>query len=256
MLVLGFSNSYYTLWEVSEPYKKYSGGMVLNGVFTGSFEMVQDCIYLQNLSLDYNEALKKITERSGNKFRIELELRGHTRWTRSTGINGNDMPINVFSFGNFKGESFETCTNVWQLKRAMNEEFGGRRRVLARRRLIDLGELIRYKGKYMTQKQIDFYKAKELEASLTGHYFEDGKRIKLTIKKIGGFNFEGQFGTTYVEKYLTEDGKLVKYMGGTPPDISEEEFMLVTATIHHDEYKGIKETKLKRIKLDKKYISA
>ena len=39
--VIGFAKKYYTLWEISEPYKYY--------YYQDSYEMRVDCIYIKNL---------------------------------------------------------------------------------------------------------------------------------------------------------------------------------------------------------------
>lgn len=93
------------------------------------------------------------------------------------------------------------------------------------------------------------YKQSLIPKAVPGHFFENGQKVELKIKKIGGFNFGSQFGTTYVEIYATDDNKEVKYMGANPLDISKEEFVTVKATVKHDSYQGKNETKLQRIKI-------
>lgn len=115
MLTLGFSYTYYTLWEVGEPQKRYTSGATVNGVFAGSYYMEQKCTYLQNLSMDYNAAIEKIKERSG-KYSIDLDLKGRSSFTRNCGNAGNDMPDYVFSFGQLAGQDIRIATDVWQLK--------------------------------------------------------------------------------------------------------------------------------------------
>lgn len=255
MLTLGFSSQYYTLWEVSEPKKRYTSGATVNGVFTGSYYMEQKCTYIQNLSKDYDAAIAKINEQSGGKYGIDLDLRGHSTFVRSCGITGNDMPDYVFSFGQLVGQDIRTATDVWQLKRAMKEESGKRRRAYARRRLIELGELVRntFDGdKYITPAHWQFLKDKAAKQAASGHFFENGSRVTLILKRIGGTSWPVQFGyrqsTMYLEEYITEAGQLVKYKGGSPLDINDE-FIEVVGTVEHSEYNGTPETRLKRMKL-------
>jgi hypothetical protein len=148
----------------------------------------------------------------------------------------------------------------------MNEEKGGRRRVYARRRLIELGDLVRYTWvdnridessygceelkfisivrNYATLRQIE----KMELAKLSGLFYTNAEKVIINIKEIAAFHFEGQYGTTYVRKYITDDNKVVEYMGGNPLDISKNEFITIKATIKHDNYKG-GSTKLLRIKI-------
>lgn len=254
MLTLGFSSTYYTLWEVGEPQKRYTSGATVNGVFTGSFYMVQECVYVQNLSMDYDSAIAKIVEQSGGKYSIDLDLRGYSTFTRSCGITGNDMPDYVFSFGQLAGQDIRTATDIWQLKRAMKEERGGRRRVYARRRLIEIGELVRssFDGdNYITPVHFRFLSEKAEKQSKSGRFFENGKRITLALKRIGGCSYDTQYGTVFVEEYLTSDDKLIKYKGSSPIDINDE-YVQVVGTVEHNEYNGQPETRLKRMKLASK----
>lgn len=256
MLTLGFSSMYYTLWEVGEPKKRYTSGATINGVFTGSYYMEQKCTYIQNLSMDYDAAVKKIEDLSEGKYGIDLDLRGHSTFIRSCGITGNDMPDYVFSFGQLTGQDIRTATDVWQLKRAMKEESGAKRRVYARRRLIELGELVRNTfgdgDNYITPSRFRFLSEKAEKASKSGHFFENGSRVALILKRIGGTSWPVRFGyrqsTMFLEEYITDAGQLIKYKGSSPLDINDE-FVEVVGTIEHSEYNGMPETRIKRPKL-------
>lgn len=254
MLTLGFTSMYYTLWDVSEPKKKYTAGVTINGVFTGSYYMVQECVYMQNLSMDYDAAITKIEKCSGGKYSIDLDLKGKSSFTRNTGVAGNDMPDYVFSFGQLAGQDIRTATDVWQLNRAMKQEIGGRRRAYARRRLIELGELVRssFDGdNYITPAHFRFLSEKAEKRRKSGHFFEHGSRVTLTLKRIGGICYDTQYGTVFIEEYITDDDKVVKYKGSSPLDI-DEEFTEVVGTIEHSEYNGAPETRLKRMKMANK----
>ena len=258
MLTLGFTSMYYTLWEVGEPQKRYTSGATVNGVFTGSFYMEQQCTYMQNLSKDYDTAVRKIEEISGGKYGIDLDLRGHSSFVRNCGSEGNDMPDYVFSFGQLAGHDIRMATDVWQLNRAMKEERGRRRRVYARRRLIELGELVRnpFGGdNYITPTHFKYLSDKADKASKSGHFFENGSRVTLTLKRIGGTSWHVQFGyrqsIMFLEEYITEAGQHVKYKGSSPLDINDE-FVEIVGTVEHSEYNGLPETRLKRMKLASK----
>lgn len=97
------------------------------------------------------------------------------------------------------------------------------------------------------------WKAEKAEAEkdyIKGHHFTDGARVTIEVKKIGkGGSFETAFGTTYIENYISTDNMVFKYMGSNPPDISADEFVKIKATVKHDNYKDIPETKLQRIKV-------
>jgi len=251
MLTIGFTTEYYTLWEVSEPFKKYTGGVVINGVFSGHYYMVQECIYRQNLSKDYNKAIEKAA--AMGEYAIDLDLRGHSSFSRQLGEEQCDLPFTVFSFGQLKGQEIMQATDVWQLNRAMREERGQRRRVYARRRLIELGELVRntFSGedRYISPVHYQRLKEKADKAAKGGHFFENGQRLSLQIRRIGGTGYETQYGWVSIEEYELSTGQIVKYKGSSPVDIGMEESVSVMATIEHCEYNGLPETRLKRIKI-------
>jgi hypothetical protein len=245
MLTIGFANQYYTLWEVGTPYKKYGAGMVINGVFTGSFEIVQDCHYIQNLSKDFEQAKAKI---SGD-YVIDLDLRGHSTWTRSTGNTGNDFPSDRFPYGKLMGELISESNDIWQLNRAMNQG-SPRTRVHARRRLIELGELVKYNGRWMSVGAAESAKRLAWVDSLErGHFFNDGAKVELSVKEIGRFGFDSAYGYTTIVTYVDSDNRMFKYMGSNPPEDLTAGFAPIKATVKHSSYNGQLETKLLRIKI-------
>jgi hypothetical protein len=254
---LGFTSKFYTLWEVGEPEKKYSSGATINGVFNGTFQWVQKCTYLQNLSTDFNKAVSKITELSKGQFVTDLDLRGHSTFTRACG-GGNDMPDHVFTFGQLMGKDIREATDVWQLRRAAKEETGKRRRAIARRRLIDLGALVRDTtglgdDKYITPTHFKYLLTCVAKNAGNGHHFENGKRITVAVRRVGGTSWTSQYGyrevQVYLVEYMTEDGKLLKYKGSSPLQISETDGLVnVTGTVQHGVYNGEPETRLLRMK--------
>ena len=264
MLTIGFTNQYYTLWNVSTPYKHYFDEY--------NWEMRVDKAYLQNLSQDLEEAKKKVLKLNED-YTIDLELRGEqgSRFTVSTGVKGSDLKEFQFPLGRCEGDDIRTSEdtgalwNMYLKKSIWNNEVEAhsfknlnpnwvRPCVYARRRLFELGAIIRYDGQYMTPEYKETYiqkKEKEAvkEAAEAGHHFENGDKVELEIKEIDGFSFEGNFGTTFVRTYASKCGKLFKYMGASPKDVSNSEFEKVKATIKHDNYNNVAETKLQRIKL-------
>jgi hypothetical protein len=68
-LTIGFSNTFYTLWSVGEPYKEY--------VDQYSFYWKVDTWYLKNLSMDLDAAKAKVeAENPGQAYKIDLDLKG------------------------------------------------------------------------------------------------------------------------------------------------------------------------------------
>ena len=271
MLTIGFTNQYYTLWNVS---KENTYHQASNGSYFITGYNVKNH-YIKNISMCFDTTKELFPD-----LTIDMDLKGESiRWI-SSGLGEafqkkqDDL---TFSFGKLQGQLIGESLDVWQLNRAMFAEKTRERKVYARRRLLDLNELVKYawteqvydmeattdayhanprnyskqyiavKRKYATHAQVIKFDAEKAESQLSGHHFNNGEKIKISIKKIDGFSFEGNYGTTFVMKFITSDNKIVKYMGSTPPDISTEEFTEISATVKHDSYKG-DETKLLRIK--------
>jgi hypothetical protein len=268
MLTIGFTEQYYTLWSVGEPYPAFYNQY--------EYDMKQDINYYQNLSLDLEEAKKKVEAKYPNeKYAIDLMLRGESgSYTRT--LNGerlSNAPDWMFSFGKLKYQDIRIADDVWQLTRAYGSEKNKRTRLYARKRLIELGEIVRYdwvqtvnininwgksgmpenyqdvqySRKYATLDQIEEIE-KEINKPTSGHYEVDGAKVILELKEIESFGFNGNFGYTYICIYADINNREFKYMGSSPSDISKDTFTKVQATITHDNYKGA-ETKLKRIKI-------
>ena len=77
---------------------------------------------------------------------------------------------------------------------------------------------------------------------------KSAKLKEYLVKEVVAFSFDGTYGTTHVMTFASEDGKKYKYMGSKPPAIYEDGFYNVKATIKHDSYNEVDETKLLRIK--------
>lgn len=285
MLTLGFTNHYYTLWVVTNQIK-YGRGSVVDGQFQGECYHVVKYLYQQNLSMDYDAAIEKITAMAGERgFEEDLTLKGSHSFDRTI-RTFNNMPDWQFTFGKLYQRDIRTSNDIWQLNRAMNKEPKPRSRVYARRRLVELGELVRFdwieklrtydfeeteiynvkiinvKHKYATPAQKERYEAKMKQNSMSDHYFTKGAKVELEVKEVSKFSFDTQYGTSYIQIFETKCGKIVKYMGASPLsfevlidnnsvnyEYEKVEWLKIKGTVKHSEYNGQKETRLQRIKI-------
>jgi hypothetical protein len=135
MKTIGFTNTFYTLWEVSEPYQRF--------INAHEFYEQIDHSYIQNLSKTLAGAKKKVAEMGIEKYRVDLEIRGEHSWTWKSELL-NNFELWEFPFGKLAGQDIRLSDDVWQLDRTYREDRNPRRRVIARRRLIELGEIIRF----------------------------------------------------------------------------------------------------------------
>lgn len=274
--IIGFATEFYTLWSY-EKENVYAGNVVMNGVGPQIIGINHRYYYIKNISKDLEKAKALYPG-----VEIDEELRGVTRSFER--FEKAEYPANCFSFGMLAGKEIATLSHskdhVWQLFRAMNQENGGRRRVLARRRLIEMGELLRYKHteiqtrwkrvedfneydyregsheepytveikhNYATPKFIEINESKKRQAAQP-YFFTDGQKVELSIKQVGATGFTGTYGYTFIRIYETEDGKTVKYTGSSPIDLVDG-FNKVKATIKHKEFRGNKETHLLRMRV-------
>lgn len=238
MQTIGFTNKYYTLWEVSPVYEER--------VSEFEYYEKQDFTYIKNLSTDLETAKSKLV----GDFDIDLDLCGASNFTRSS-KKLNDAPVNVFCFGKYCGKDIIETNDVnytdWYYQQTKNK--------VAKQLLIDNG-FVEYNNDVISEEayqkiQYDLQRENYLNSLANGHHFENGKRLSLELKEIDSFSFDGYYGTTFVIKYASKCGKIFKYVGSNPADISRDEFEDVTATIKHDNYNGENETKLQRIKHSK-----
>ena len=263
MKTIGFADKFYTLWDCNKvvQYAKDHNG---NSYATGTDV---ECFYIQNLSTDLETAKSKYPDAE-----VDLNLRGIGTFR----IRGEHKYIiapenyDLFSCGRYRNYFIAVNTDINSLFYGLSNENNARRKANCRKRLIELGELVPYKweqkiGKwdeyyqdympffvkknYATPKEVLKMDAEKLERSMSGYFFTDGQKIKLSIKEIERFGFDSAYGFTTIVKYMTSCGKMVKYMGANPPQILSDDFVNITATIKHSDYKGNAETKLLRIKV-------
>lgn len=231
--VIGFTEKYYTLWMVNES--------------------ETDGFYVKNLSMDLNIAKSKVE----GEYEVDLERRG-TTWDYGGG--GMDMPepaTDEFSFGMCRNFKIMDSDEIWQLERAAKSETTPERQELAAKRLMELDskyDLVPFRDGYWDRKERDEILTTEAEeqrvANLErGHFFNHKDKVTLELKELEAFSFSGDYGGCYVRIYESIDGRIFKYLGGSPTNaINGNSFCRVSATIKHSEYRGEQETKLLRIK--------
>lgn len=237
MLTIGFANKYYTLWDVSEVYTEHYSKY--------SYREKQDFNYIQNLSMDLDKAKAKLKDK---EFKVDLELRGSSSYTTEGKII-DTRPENVFRFGKYGDKNIEEIDDLsyifWYYGQTNNLIA---KNVLLKNGYKEVDNVLyteeEYKNYLDNKKQEDY-----LDSLESGHFHENGEKVELKLKQVDAFTFDGAYGTTVVMTFASEDGKKYKYMGSNPPDIYEDAFYNVKATIKHDSYNGIDETKLLRIKV-------
>lgn len=268
--LIGFAEKFYTLWDfsISENWSTTSDGKH----YLTSID--KKYCYIKNISFD----IDKVTKLYPN-LEICNELRGvTTSWGKTEKI---DYPSAYFPFGKLQGCLISQSNDVWQLNRTYTNS-DARRRVLARKRLIELGELVRFdwveknvqisakygvevdggftdiieyadvKRKYTTISNYEYEMRKKstaIENAKSVYLHNEGDKVTVTIQKIAQFSFETQYGTCYIVTYNTQNGDVYYYKGSSPMEMENDTFYTVKGTVKHNEYNGVKQTLLQRLKI-------
>jgi len=192
--------------------------------------------YLQNLSFDFDAAKRKAAEQSST-YDIDLSLRGESSWHRDS-KKMNDAPAGHFAFGKYSGQKFAESDDLNYLRWYFNQTDDE----IAKGILEENGYGICGNSEMLSPRDLEI-----ATSHVNGHHHKHGERIKLHIKEIDVFGFEGRYGWTSVITYTTANKLKFKYIGSAFPAVSKDEFTAVKATILHDNYNGVDETKLQRI---------
>lgn len=268
-LIIGFSGTYYCLWSYSNE-TNYSMSGNGNYVATSGYTKYY---YIKRISTD----LEKVKQLYPN-VPIDMDVHG-TKWVYDKKEKVK-YPADVFPQG-FRGvgSKIMECNEakfLWTLylTNNLNQDMDlARSQVYARRRLVELGCLVRYNTyktikltaldenghEYFTGEEITLRNnfcspayAEKLaldKVKQKGHFFDDGKRVKLSIKQTNSFSFETQYGLCFIIELMDTDNRVYKYKGANPPyfEKNKDGFVDVQATIKHGCYKNEPETLLQRI---------
>lgn len=143
MLKIGFANKFYTLWSVSEPYRQY--------VTAESWYDKTDFNFYQNLSFDLEAAKEKVKKLHGVDAEFVDGLKGTSSYTYSSDLKWAPVEDYQFSSGYEMYSDIRTSTNVEALLKEFRNEEVLPQREFAKARLIELGELIEYKGEWLSK---------------------------------------------------------------------------------------------------------
>jgi len=255
---IGFTNKYYTLWEVSDPYPKY--------VDRYNYYMHIDYMYIQNLSMDRDKAIEKAKGFGCTNLEPDHELYGRSArsFSKRASELRNDLKEWQFPNGFYNvGDDIRECDDVKTLfslylkknivfhkENPVRPEWK-RPIVYAKQRLVELGAIVKYDGQWMTPDYVQRYKVKQerLQAK-DGHYYNNKERVELDLKKVGEFDVDTQFGVMYLVTFVDLAGRKFIYRGSVPIDFPDDgEFHPVKGTIKHNIYNGIQQTLIQRVKI-------
>jgi hypothetical protein len=272
---IGFANQFFTLWNVSKPYKHYFNEY--------AYEWRTDLQYIQNLSKDEKAAQDKAVKFGAVCLEVDEYLRGRSSSFFTSGDKGIDYsntpeyiyPAGIHRDGRGDIRDFlspdspilhvDQIKALWTLYLKKDICFGTesisrpewrRPVVYARRKLLDAGILVRYDGRVLAASYLEKYKAQqETKALEAGLFFNDKERIEIELKEMSSRHFEGvgAFGeySFFIITYTDRNGRAFYYKGSSVPQIPEGDFLKVKATVKHSVYNGTMQTNLQRFHINK-----
>lgn len=251
--IIGFATQFYTLWNVEEV-KHYSEANGKHHHVGTTFAYT----YFKKVakSLDKVKQLYPDTP-------IDESLRGvngsfkEYRPTQSESV----IDDTLFPYGRYSGTLISQCNKAYHLFRLYDNkdhyQHTPRRRAFARRRLIELGELVmadkvfNLVEKYIPAGHYKYLVEKKAKQDASGHYFNEGDKVELMLRKVAQTGYESAFGFVCIITYQDVEDRLFYYKGSNPPGIYED-FENIKATIKHSEYNDLKQTMIQRVKIIEK----
>lgn len=251
-LTLGFTEKYYTLWDITE-YSERSD------YYTGYGIHYQ---YIQNLSFDKDKAIQKIEERT-NKYDIDLSLRGKRSF--KTELKREYHP-GILLFGKYRGQSFSEVNDDGYLEWYWRSVEGTEKEdKLLTQLLTDKGVLFTLSDGEVVDRQsldriINDTFTKEVYA--LGHFDSEGERITKELLVRGMWGYNTSYGWVEVIEMVEMNTNRLYYVRGSyssKEEIGVGDVIEISGTISHKEwYDGKlqmnrKETQLKRVKIEGVY---
>lgn len=202
MFKIGFANKYFTLWNVSEPFQRFTG--------TGQWYWEQTQTFVQNLGCNRNDAFNRARQLTGQReIHIDFSLKGKSMtFTKKTEAVCK-MPNNLspfFEFGKYFDEKITENDDHKYLK-WYYEQTGN---VHAEKVLIDSKKFVLYKGDLVSRDEIDHKmhvdkifdvadNTDELEVIATRNINTSG----VLFVNLDGVNLEFEIGDKVETKYFT-----------------------------------------------------
>jgi hypothetical protein len=252
--VIGFTNKYYTLWEVSNPYQVQYPTYSVTKVDTN---------YLQNLSFDLSSAKQKAKAIYGVDVEVDDTLRGVSARSFSTEIKREYNPsaeASVFNFGKYVGSPFSEISDIeykiWYWRQTKNSENFSQE---LEDELVQKTALISVNGELLPITDFETSiesRLSQLESDLfpNGHWGVNGEKVVVEGELIDSGFINSRFGGMYTYSIATDEGR---YVATSSSDLPLEigNLVKVSGTIKWVKYwsdwhsKEVIRTELKRVKV-------
>lgn len=120
MLRIGFTNKFYTLWDVSTEivYSEMSGGTIMCQPTYATHQKTH-YHYLQNLSFDIDKAKEKAAEKGCKDLEVDEELFGRNSYFFKEKSLVSHLPVHLlstFEFGKYRGQQISESDDLNYVK--------------------------------------------------------------------------------------------------------------------------------------------
>lgn len=122
-----------------------------------------------------------------------------------------------------------------------------RHAVIARRRLVALGELVKFEGNYISMD--DYCREIKKRDVNNRHHYNEGDRVTLDLTLVDIKGYETYYGWNTLQFFKDNQDRTFMYSGTSPKNIEIGQTVEVTATIKHNVYKDEKQTLISRMKV-------
>lgn len=233
----------------------------------GGAYMVEFDYHVQTLSNDLDKATKKAKEVLGDtKFDIRVDSVGVIKHTKD--------PLRHFKFPNGRscGMTLEETKGditykLWWYNEYKSSKTYAKFIVNLKADLIASGDLIKYKGEYMSNADRDCIKESNkrekerlirVEIGKNSKYVgEAGDKVEMVLTHTFSTCFAGVYGTCYIHNFLDADNNMLVYMGGKDHGYEKGEklnlkFIIKSHKVYTRDGVDEKQTYIKNIKELKK----
>ena len=253
-LAIGFTNVYYTLWNVR-----------IDGVYDDKGNLIGNNItstYLKNLSKDKDQAIAKAKELGATDLVPDNSLKGYKNFTyyqpteeekqrkkdleKQQELDRKENIKTKFIEGKYSGKTFEEVNEIdadylwWYFSQLYEEDDYNKDSKLIK-------SVLRNKFKWIREKDDELRRRNKFE---NGKYFEEKEKVEVSVEVLYSESWEGRYGTAFKYRLGYETDKELIYLGSKDLGLKKGDIVTLKGTIKHKQYgTDMYETRIQRVKV-------
>lgn len=253
-LAIGFTNVYYTLWNVR-----------IDGVYDDKGNLIGNNItstYLKNLSTDKDKAIAKAKELGATDLVPDNSLKGYKNFTyyqpteeekqrkkdleKQQELDRKENIKTKFIEGKYSGKTFEEVNEIdadylwWYFSQLYEEDDYNKDSKLIK-------SVLRNKFKWIREKDDELRRRNKFE---NGKYFEEKEKVEVSVEVLYSESWEGRYGTAFKYRLGYETDKELIYLGSKDLGLKKGDIVTLKGTIKHKQYgTDMYETRIQRVKV-------